>query len=104
MGSDKSAVGNKKLTMDKVLQGAALILIALYIILGVMWSVDSKEAHFITARQIADRAKVSISTVYDWNKQGFLPKPEKIGVQLLWKEADITDWIATAPRRIAPER
>ena len=49
--------------------------------------------------QVEQRTGLSRSTLYQYMKDGYFPKPVPLGLRAVgWLESDVSDWIATRVR------
>ena len=56
-------------------------------------------SHWITAREVASRFRISRTTVWAWVAKGLLPQPHHLRNRAVWRSADIE---AAETRLIAP--
>ena len=57
------------------------------------------ELAILRRRQVEQRTGLSRSTLYQYIKDGFFPKPVPLGPHAVgWLESDVSDWIATRVR------
>jgi prophage regulatory protein len=53
------------------------------------------ETAFLRRKQVETRTGLSRSTIYQYIKDGFFPKPVPLGPRAVgWLESDVSDWIA----------
>ena len=53
------------------------------------------EPAFLRRKQVETRTGLSRSTIYQYIKDGFFPKPVPLGPRAVgWLESDVSDWIA----------
>ena len=53
------------------------------------------ETTFLRRKQVETRTGLSRSTIYQYIKDGFFPKPIPLGPRAVgWLESDVSDWIA----------
>ena len=54
------------------------------------------ELTILRRRQVEQRTGLSRSTLYQYIKDGFFPKPVPLGPRAVgWLESDVSDWITT---------
>ena len=51
--------------------------------------------HFLTKKQVANRARVTPRTIENWVKRDRCPAPFKLGKACLWDRDSVTTWLAT---------
>jgi len=52
------------------------------------------EDHFLLTAEVADRCRVSDSTVRYWRMTGYGPPSFRVGRRVLYREADVCEWLA----------
>jgi predicted DNA-binding transcriptional regulator AlpA len=53
----------------------------------------------LTAREVAERAKVNVRTVRNWSRDGRAPKPQSVAGVLRWRRSDIDAWLSNGGER-----
>jgi len=54
-----------------------------------------RDPAFLRRKQVETRTGLSRSTIYQYIKDGFFPKPVPLGPRAVgWLESDVSDWIA----------
>lgn len=48
---------------------------------------------FLTAKDLSNRMKISIRSVWTYRDMGFMPAPIKLRGAVRWREGDIEKWI-----------
>ena len=59
-----------------------------------------RDPAFLRRKQVETRTGLSRSTIYQYIKDGFFPKPVPLGPRAVgWLESDVSDWIAARVQR-----
>lgn len=49
---------------------------------------------FVRQHQLAEALGVSVTTIWNWRRQGYLPEPEPLGPRFVgWRRDVINDWL-----------
>jgi len=51
----------------------------------------------LNMEQVADLLGLTVPTVRQWNRQGKLPQPRRVGQGLRWSGSDIAAWLRGCP-------
>jgi excisionase family DNA binding protein len=75
-----------------------------YVLCGGRGAMIDHHEKFLTAREVADRLRIGLRTVWRWTKLGALPAPLRLGTRIVrWRAADIAE-IISHPRTAERER
>ncbi len=55
-------------------------------------------AHDEAARQL----RVSLKTLWDWDRRGFGPRPVRLGTRVRYKVTDLTEWLDELSTEASP--
>jgi prophage regulatory protein len=60
-----------------------------------MTQITRRELSFLRRKQVEARTGLSRSTIYQYVKDGYFPKPVPLGPRAVgWLESDVSEWIA----------
>lgn len=52
------------------------------------------EEGYLTVPELASELRVPVQTIYSWRTRGRCPKGYRVGRRLLFRRADVQEWLA----------
>lgn len=55
---------------------------------------------FLTKSEVAEKLRVSVRTITEYNNKGILPRPKRIGRLLLWEEGELFERVMNSGENV----
>jgi excisionase family DNA binding protein len=61
--------------------------------------VTDSDATYLTLAEVAELTRTTSGAIYQWRRRGKGPPGHRVGKRLLFRRADVLDWIEAQPDR-----